>query len=102
MLLLIIALVAMAVSDFADATSAIAENRDKHRLAGLLTAADNTLVLLVGVIGADTFITKGVAQAIVMGVLAFLVTFISTDQEWPGRLSASFCRATTAGSPMSL
>lgn len=79
MFIIFVAILAMAASDWFDACSTVAEARGKSRLAGRLTAADNTLALFVGVVGADTLITHGWQEALIMGVLVFVVTDITTD-----------------------
>lgn len=78
MLFLVLAVVAMSVSDFFDAWQTVAESRGAAVLAGALCAVNNTLTLFVGIIGADTLITKGWGQAIVLGVLVLLTTFVAT------------------------
>lgn len=80
MLLIFIALLAMAVADITDACSTVAESRGSARLAGVLTATDNTLTLFVAAVGADTLITKGLGQALVMGALVWVTTYNATSR----------------------
>ena len=74
----VIAMVAMAASDWLDACSTIAEARGASRSAGRLTAGDNTLAILVAVLGADTLHTSGVLALVAYCACVWLVTDFTT------------------------
>lgn len=89
MLVLLLAVLAMAVSDVFDATQTIAEARGRAVAAGALCAVNNTLTLGVGIIGADTLITKGWVQATILGLAVLVTTFVSTTlaTQWASKRS---------------
>ena len=73
-----VAMAAMAASDWLDACSTIAEARGASRSAGRLTAGDNTLSILVAVLGADTLNTSGVLALVTYCAAVWLVTDYTT------------------------
>lgn len=76
--LLLLAISAMAVADVFDAMQTVYESRGDGIIAGALCAVNNALTLGVGAIGADTLITHGVGQALVLGAAVLVTTFIAT------------------------
>lgn len=78
MIIFLIAVVAMAIADVFDAMQTVCEARGSAVVAGALCAVNNALTLGVGAVGADTLITHGVGQALVLGLLVLITTFVST------------------------
>lgn len=80
MILLLLAMLAMAASDFLDTLNTIAESRDRPLFAGLTAAGSKTLEMGVAVVGADTLVTHGLSATVVYGVAVFVTTLIATDR----------------------
>lgn len=76
--LLLLAITAMAIADVFDAMQTVYEARGNGIVAGVLCAVNNALTLGVGALGADTLITHGIGQALVLGVAVLATTFVAT------------------------
>lgn len=79
-ILLLIAVITMACSDFLDTLNTIAESRDRPLVAGLTAGGSKTFEMTVSLLGADTLITHGVGTAAVYLAVVLITTVLVTER----------------------